>query len=522
MKILRDDKPIVACSTGLKENTAIGIIRLSGFPELDYLQEFFKIDIGSIGPRYATFCKIYHNDQVLDEVVITYFKGPNSYNGENVLEIAAHGNIFNLKRIMSAFVSSGKFRMAENGEFTYRALKNKKLSLSQVEGLDTLLNASSSLMLDQGLAILNGNLNKRYHDLYDDFLKLKTSIEINIDFAEDVGEEEALNHLKKSVASIKTKINSLYQSANLNSKALLSPDVVLVGEPNAGKSSLFNKILNSSRSIVTDVAGTTRDFITEYLDINNNAFRLVDTAGLRVTDDAIEEEGIKRSISLLNESFFKVLLINVNEFKDQLYHEIESVKFDAIIFTHCHDYKNNNFETLMNSGVSADYFLFVDLVNDYVTKIYGPIGPVENSGSMGAESNTGSIEPEKNQSGPMGAKPKIGPIEPGKFMAGPIGAKTNNGPIEPVQISELVTRLIDQQYSNITEKHPVTIERHVHIINDLHDSFYLFERNINNLDDIAIVSSECNILESKIAELIGFVPADTVLNNIFSNFCIGK
>ena len=141
---LYDDQPIIACSTGRESNTAIALIRISGIESPEQLKVFFSKDISKIKPRFATYLDIVEGKEVIDSIVLTYFKGPQSYNGENILELAVHGNQLNINRILDLFTKKAGLRLAKPGEFTYRALKNKKLSLSQVEGLDLLLNANST------------------------------------------------------------------------------------------------------------------------------------------------------------------------------------------------------------------------------------------------------------------------------------------------------------------------------------------------------------------------------------------
>lgn len=518
-----DDQPIVACSTGLNENTAIGVIRLSGFSDIGSIGPFFQKDLSNLEIRKATFTKLYDKEgNFLDEVVITYFKGPKSYNGENILEIAAHGNTLNLKRIMNAFINSGMFRLAKNGEFTYRALKNKKLSLAQVEGLDALLNASSSLMLDEGLKLLNGSLYQKYTDLYDKFLKLKAAVEINIDFAEDVGEEQSQKLLDEAVSDISTHIQSLHRSASVNAKSLMSPDIVLCGEPNAGKSSLFNLFLDESRSIVSDIAGTTRDYISEYISLGNETFKLVDTAGLRNTTDVIEEEGIKRSRNLIENAFYKILLVNINEVEKYQYHDIKETLFDVLIFTHFDEFNGDiNFELVKENLPKAIKYYSADTSR-------GEGSLVQMSGPIGPKSTTGSIEPKKvlkMKIGPMGANQESGPIEPLENI-GPTGAevksKQESGPIEPAHITDLITQDILSKYLKLRNSDPISIERHRLVINDIYAKFTDFSNNIKHLDDIAIISSEVSILEKKTAELIGIISPDDTLTHIFTNFCIGK
>jgi len=191
MNFYTDESPIIACSTGTSSNTAIAVIRLSGFKDLLALQPFFSFNLSKTKKRVSHLTNIQSENQILDNGLLVFFPEGESYTGENVLELSVHGNQLNIDRLLNLFIQNAGFRAAGAGEFTYRALKNKKLSLSQVEGLDMLLNASSNLMLSQGLDILQGELHAQYLALYDAFLKLKAAVELSIDFSEDVGEEES-------------------------------------------------------------------------------------------------------------------------------------------------------------------------------------------------------------------------------------------------------------------------------------------------------------------------------------------
>lgn len=478
MQFLYDDFPIVACSTSISQNAAIGLIRLSGFSSLELVNPFFSKDISKMVPNTALFTSIIHHGLLIDEVVLTYFKGPHSYNGENILEISAHGNILNLKKIISLFVNTGLFRLAKNGEFTYRALKNKKLSLSQVEGLDLFLNASSALMLDQGMKLLHGDLFKRYHALYDSYLKLKTAIEINIDFAEDVGEEQSNSLLLTCTNNLGHQISSLKKSASISKKSFMSPNIIIVGEPNAGKSSLFNKLLLENRAIVSSTPGTTRDFITEYIDIEGDSFKLIDTAGLRFTSDHIEEEGIRRATSMLSDSFYKILVVDINEYKNFSFSFEQNLEFDLLVLNHA--------DTVSLTSIPQDLSAFLPLCKKLI------ILSVEKdliyfSGSMGA------------------------------VDVGSIGAFSKSGPIGPEFIE-----LIKAKFLELKSLDPIIVDRHRDLIDIISASYDTFFCNINELSDMAIISAECDILGRKISELIGIVSPDDVLNNLFSNFCIGK
>ena len=162
-----DNQPIIACSTGEIGNSAIGIIRLSGFSSIEDILP--ALNINELKPRYASYCKIIQNQTTLDSIVATYFKAPNTYNGENILELSVHGNQLNIQKILEYFKDSFGFRSALPGEFSYRAYKNQKLNLSQVEGLDVFLGSNSNFALEQGFSLLDGELQKNYNELAEVF-----------------------------------------------------------------------------------------------------------------------------------------------------------------------------------------------------------------------------------------------------------------------------------------------------------------------------------------------------------------
>lgn len=332
MKFLYSDEPIIACSTCNHANAALAVLRISGFKHLSQLSPFFTHP-GPIEPRRVYYTKLKNNDVVLDDVCLTYFEGPKSYNGENILEISIHGNTLNTERILNFFIEVAGCRLAAPGEFTYRALKNRKLTLSQVEGLDLFLNANSGYALDQGLSLLSGNLQDLYSELYDLFLKHKSALELSIDFIDDVGEETANGYFDSSLENLKNKFEALHRRVIPMDHNLLQPEIVLAGLPNSGKSSLFNHLLKDDRAIVSSVAGTTRDYLSESVVIENVKYKLIDTAGIREASDLIEAEGIKRTKKKMQQSFFSILLINPLEMREE-FADLASLKFDAVYFTH--------------------------------------------------------------------------------------------------------------------------------------------------------------------------------------------
>ena len=591
MNFYTDDKTIIACSTGTQSNTAIAVLRLSGFKNLIDLQKFFSFDLSKTINRKSHLTNIIFEDKVYDNGLLVFFPEGGSYTGENVLELSIHGNQLNIQRILELFVKHGDCRSAAPGEFTYRALKNKKLSLSQVEGLDMLLNANSSLMLSQGLDILQGDLHAQYLALYDAYLKLKAAVEISIDFSEDVGAEETQKLFQDSFDKFFKLISSLKTRTEGNISSLLSPEIVLVGQTNAGKSSLFNILLKHDRSIVSNIAGTTRDYVSEVIHIDGTNFKLVDTAGIRESTDVIENIGIDRAMNILGRSFYKILIVNPYETNAQYLAKFTDVDFDFLVVSHSDklDFESQvstvDFSKIKTKNIAKANFNFTLGGSIEPLTLSGPMGPLLQTGSIGPGSNSGGpIEPNSKNLGPI--EPdfgKTGPIEPGEKSVSPMRnekessvdsknsaqvlnsgsiepSSKNSGPIEPKHekissisksgplgpstgsisklgpigpnnekisgptgpIEPVLKSYIIKKFDISTANNPILLERHRDVINKIYSKSIEFSININEISDVAILSSEVNILGHSLTGLIGIVSPDDVLNSIFANFCIGK
>lgn len=483
----------MAVSTGLNEKSALGIVRVSGFQNLDFLKSLTNRK-GSIEPRKAYFTRFFDSEgQVLDEGIFLYFKGPHSFTGENVIEFNLHGNPLLLERFVDHLVGAYGFKRAKPGEFSYRAMCNNKLNLTQIEGLDLLLNANSGFGLKAGTELLHNELFKEYGKLKALFLEMKASLELLIDFAEDVGEDEIISKLNRDMKSFKVAIGKLKSRTQGRLNDVLAPSVGLFGQTNAGKSTFFNKLYGDRRAIVSNVHGTTRDYISETIQIEGQPFKLVDTAGLRETTESVESAGINRSLELLESTFFKVLLINpFDEFSLDLPRGI-----DCIVLTH------------------ADVDGFIEASKPFLKDT--KINVFASGGSIGAE-NFGPIGPN-SKSGPTGAKQDSGSIGP-VSKNGPIGAAISlDGPIGPGVSLETA---ILMRYQELISNNPIPIERHRHEISNIYDSFYELLSTYESSQDLAILSSVFNRLGSSLDQLIGVVSPQEVLDHIFENFCIGK
>ncbi len=513
-QFLRND-PIVAVSTSTQSLSAIGIIRITGFTSTDFLTPLCSLK--SLKPRFAHYISLKDDNEILDDGILLFFPGPNSFTGENVIEFHVHGNPFNLERIVSLLISKYGFLKAFPGEFTYRALRNKKMNLTQVEGLDLLLNASSSFGLSKATKIMNNELFDEYTELRNIYISLRSAIELSIDFSDDVGDDEVIALIKRHTDAFETSINNLFKRTQGDLNNLLSPKIGLYGNTNAGKSTLFNFLVGQDRAIVSDIHGTTRDFVSEYIYIDSQAYQLIDTAGLRESSDLIEVEGIKRGKKLINSSFLKFFLINAVTWDG----EVSDVEPSAYILTHVDKVPEKDIKHLSSLLLKLDKPIFISGPMGAESKI-GPIGPdLKNTGPIGAKYNIGPMGPEVNY--------QFGPMGPVLFFNGPIGADflKVDGPMgagESGSIEPLFTlnHLISDTYKSLAASNPIPLSRHRDLIKDIFNKFTEFKQNVFNNTDLGIVSHEINMLSISIDELLGVTSPDDVLDNIFSNFCIGK
>ncbi len=496
MDIYNSADDIIACSTGDIGNTAIAVIRLSGKDFLNRINDLFDINLLEIKPRFAYFCTMSWRSNIIDELVLTFYKNPHSYNGEDVLELSVHGNQINIRRIIAIFCDFKKFRRAKPGEFTYRALQNNKLSLSQVEGLDLLLNANSIFSLDQGFSLLSGSLQESFKSLHDSYLRHRSCVEFGFDFLEDIGEKQHELLFKESLNQLKNDILKIHNKVSNQKHNLIKPEITLFGPPNSGKSTLFNILLDSNRALVSNTAGTTRDYLSEDIFINGNFFSLVDTAGLRVSDDAIESAGVEIAKKIISTSFYRILVINPFEFDSEYFSNFTDFTFDLLIFTHM--------------DIPGFEQAYESCLTNIASVKQSKSGPIEPSKSGPIEpSKSGTIEPSKS-----------GPIEPNK-----------SGPIEPIICSlmslsdsqkDKILNDISYKFSKLLDFDPILIERHVDTINEIYLNFCNYHDIVQNENDMAIIASELSIVGHCISELIGIISPDDVLHNIFDNFCIGK
>ena len=301
---------IVALSTPVGYG-ALAVIRLSGPASIEIIRPLFSNKLKFI-PRTVNFAKLYDNKEHIDDVLISYFKAPHSYTGEDMVEISCHGSPYIVETIIDLCLKKGA-RLAEPGEFTKRAFFNDKLDLSQAEGVDALIHAKTKTAHQTAKNLLNGRLGNIIEKIKTELIDTITLLELELDFSEEEIEFTDHKTIYTKIESIKETIDNLIESYYYGKLITGGIKTVLLGQPNSGKSSLMNAFLQEERVIVSDIPGTTRDSIEESFRKGGYQFRLIDTAGLRKTKDKIENLGIDRSLQIIKESDLKLVVIDPTE-----------------------------------------------------------------------------------------------------------------------------------------------------------------------------------------------------------------
>jgi tRNA modification GTPase len=304
---------IVALATP-SGRSGIGVVRLSGNDSLSIMRKLVSDEKFSPKPRLAVLQKIYdlQTNDVLDEAIITYFQSPQSFTGEDVIEISCHGSPVVLRQIID-FCLKLDARMADAGEFSLRALANGRINLSQAEAIRDLIDAQTVAAARQSVRQLRGELSNGLQPLKDNLLDIIVVLESSLEFVEDDLPDFQAENIKQKLTVIVdalSKMASTFQAGKLLREGLR---VALVGRPNVGKSSLFNALVGQDRAIVTEIAGTTRDQIHEKFTINNIPISLIDTAGLRETSDVVESIGVERSKRIMVDADLVVVLLDGSE-----------------------------------------------------------------------------------------------------------------------------------------------------------------------------------------------------------------
>lgn len=454
---------ITAIATAPGESS-IGIIRLSGENAIEILERIFipyATTFSEIENRKLTYGHIINteNNIVIDEVLSVFMKAPNTYTKEDVVEINCHGGIISVRKILEIILKNGA-RLAEKGEFTKRAFLNGRIDLSQAEAVIDMISSKTDRGFDVALNQLEGSLSKIIKNIRHNLLEILAHITVNIDYPDEDIEEITYEKLKKDITDIISQINELLDTAETGKILREGLSTVIIGKPNVGKSSLLNALLNESRAIVTDVPGTTRDIIEEMINIDGIPLKIIDTAGIRETNDVVEKIGVEKSKELFNTADLVIFIINASEPLSQE--------------------DNHIIQMLKNKKA-------VILINKIDLPMKLDIGEIK------------KIVPNK----------KI--IE--------ASVKENKGIIELKNyISELVyTGNLKQENSLM-----ITNVRHKHLLekskNLLNDAIQMIEAK----EALDFVEVDIRNAWEDMGEIIGETISEDIMNEIFSRFCLGK
>ena len=363
------------CALATAPGGALGIIRISGAQALEILSRIFTKDLTTAQPNTIHYGHIVENlaiqfPQVIDEVLVSVFRAPHSYTGEDSAEISCHGSRYILNKILELLIQNG-CRMAEPGEFTQRAYLNGKMDLSQAEAVADLIASSNHATHQIAMSQLRGHFSSQLAQLREQLLKLTSLLELELDFSDHEDLEFAdRSELKELTKTINNHITRLAHSFETGKAIKQGIPVAIIGKTNVGKSTLLNRLLHEDRAIVSDIHGTTRDTIEDTMELQGVTFRFIDTAGIRQTTDEVEQIGIERTYQAIQKARIVLWIIDnqpsTEETNDILQH-IENKKL--IIVNNKIDKLNNNGYNLLNSPtvhISAKFGTGIDILEQAI------------------------------------------------------------------------------------------------------------------------------------------------------------
>lgn len=449
----------------------ISVIRVSGLEALPITSRLFRgtMELQTVPSHTAHFGRVLDWDgNPIDEVVATVFRGPTSYTGEDIVELSCHGGILVTKRILQTVIQQGA-RHAEAGEFTKRAFLNGRMDLSQAEAVADLIHAQSSKAHEASIRQLEGDLSERIHALTSKLVDSIALLELELDFAEENLEFINKQEFRTTVEGARREVQTLMGTFKLGRIYREGVKVAIVGPPNAGKSSLLNSLLESNRAIVSDIPGTTRDTIEEAVNVEGFSFRLVDTAGLRRTDDLVEKEGIKRT-------------------------ENEAKSSDIVL-------------AVLDASQSADRS-HDDIVGEFIKDFLG-------------SKNACIIALNKSDLGCRPTRQILKDIElTDSVDCVRISAKTRDG-IDKLQRA-LVERAVCGNLDSGDSGTTVTSVRHFDVLQRAEKGLGLSLQSLAEGKSNEFVAVDLRGALDCLGEITGEVTTDEILDHIFSKFCIGK
>lgn len=473
-----DNEPTIAAQATPTGFGGVGIVRISGSKVLNVAQKILNF---IPKPRYAHYTDFIdqNNSEIIDSGIALYFKGPNSYTGEDVLELQCHGGPVVLNKLLNV-ITQLDVELANPGDFSKRAYLNGKLDLTQVEAVADLIHAQSWAAAKAAVKSLSGEFSQKINELLEKLIHIRVFLESQLDFSEEeidfIDNTKALN----SIIEIKNQVELILKSAKQGAVLKEGINVVISGKPNAGKSSLLNILSGEEVAIVTDIAGTTRDVLKKNIIVSGIPVNMIDTAGIRESDNIVERHGIERAKSEIKKADEVFLLIALNEF-------LEDLK------------ENSNINIIYKN--LQDRFKFIDISSDNnLTIIFNKVDLILD------------YENIKNLLLEIQNKHNIKMI----FCS---CSQNNNFGIDDIKDHILKIAGFDK---NNTEGNFIARTRHVNSLNKVLENINLAKSNLENSLGLELVAEELKYAQDNLSEITGVFTSDDLLGEIFSTFCIGK
>jgi len=453
---------IAAISTGLT-NSGISIVRISGKNTLDIIYKIFN-NANKLVPNNIIYGNIINKNVVIDNVLVSYFKAPKSFTGEDIIEINCHGGVEITKQILELVLENGA-RLAEPGEFSKRAFLNGKMDLTKAEAIIDMINAKNSIDTKIFAKHLNGELAKKVRNIREDLIYLLAHISVSIDYPEYDYEEVENKNVIETIDKTLLEISKLLETYEQGKYIKNGVKVAILGKPNVGKSSLLNTLSKSDRAIVTDIPGTTRDVIEETINIGNLTLNVLDTAGIRDTEDVIEKIGVEKSIKMIDEADLIIYVLSIENKLDEYDLEIAS--------------------KIKNKGLK-----FITLINK-------------------------TDKDKKNVLNQFMEKLNKDDFE----NIIPISVKENYG-IE--KLISCIEELFNKNHLDYNKELIITNERHKDLLKKTCEMLIKVKEEINKNMPIDIISIYLKNATKYLGEIIGEDVTADVTKKIFEKFCLGK
>jgi len=452
---------IAAISTAIGE-AGIAIVRMSGDDSINIIDKIFvsasKVKMAEAENRKFLYGHICDGDKKIDEVLVVKMKGPHSYTAEDIVEIHCHGGVVSVKRILNLILSKGA-RLAEKGEFTKRGFLNGRIDLTQAEAVIDLIKAKTDISFDLGLNQLGGALSEVLNKLKDELVSMQALIVANIDFPDEDIEDAAYNDLLDRSNKILEKMDKLLENSK-NSRLLRDGiNTVILGKPNVGKSSLLNGLLKYDRAIVTDIAGTTRDVIEDYINLDGVLLKISDTAGIRETEDEVEKIGVNIAREKLKDADLVIAIFDISRDFDQDDKEILKL------------IENKKHIIILNKD-DLEQKISDDEIEKYFKDDYLRLSVMENESVM-----------------------KVEKLIIDLFFDGEL------------QISS------DTVLSNL---------RHINALREAKKELLEVNESLNKRVFLDLIEVDLENVIAHISEITGTITTEDILDRVFSDFCIGK